>query len=1370
MKSSSLAPNQQHQQQQSNTNSNTNNQQSLKQTLIQRYTTSSSSSLTSSSLHNNDTFFGKSSIAQSSRQDEPFDPFGNGTVLPQSTTSKKSKAIQKQQQNQQNQYQHQQPNVAAAAQQQQQTMDAHVDSTFEFEFDFSDVIGDTSSTTSTTTTSTSSTAMNTARSNNNNNNNKTQSKKPQLQTDVRYSDRPPAQFQFPSIQLDSPPETDEDALDTYIYPDNMTVRDYQYNIVSNAFYRNTMVCLPTGLGKTFIASVVMMNFYRWFPRSKIVFMVHSRPLVSQQYEAFHQITGIPLSDTVEFTGSVKAQLRVTGWTKKRIFFLTPQILAKDIEAGRCDPSNISLVVVDEAHKAKGEYSYCTSVQMIAKATRYFRILALTASPGSTKQSIQTVIDNLLISKMDIRTEKSLDISPYVHQKQIEVIVVPITAQIQPLLDLLNRVKQIPYNNLNKSGACRKPLDQISMGFAIQMREIMMKKQEKNFGLFNNFTALINLCRASNTLIKHGLDYFYDIIKGFGAKKTKPVVEILGSRDWNDMMTLATSMTGKVTHGKLNKLCEVITDHFTNSTETSTRVMVFVENRATVQEIINHIGKTTSSMIKVMPFIGQAQGKNSKGLNQTEQASILNRFRSGAYNTLVATCIGEEGLDFGEVDLIICYDTQQSTVRNIQRMGRTGRKRKGRCVVLLSAGVEEDIYHNSKSKLDSITKDMNVFVFHRSERMLPDGLWPRAEYRKVDSVERHAATAMGHDGKVKRVKKRSAFLTNEEIRYLDNNYKDASTINVPLDLQRWSHLNNIATPTHQVDHSVCTNIMVSIYESIERNKQSELDSIMSQYYKNVGDGVGMGMGNGMDIDKDNSSAPAFNDYNPSVPSPEIDRHDRLHQEPIRVDIDIDNQEHHDQQAPPNDNTIDFDFDDFGGDVPSPPTPQPTKASTSSSPIRLFLPPDLGDIEVPVILDPIVIRTPPSFRPPAKSSTMPPTTVAFSHSDTSTPAKPMSNVDKSSPVHVSPNKPSTSSSSASVVVANDVRVVVSTNTNPNPSNSSSNDEIIARSPPQHSSSPLNISFTTPQKPDKDRNTSRLLKKCAISPIKRKKVQQQPQQLPKRKLDDSLLEESSGVTDENSSPVQKRTKRPRIKDRVLNLFELEADDEDEDDSLDSGDENMDDYDVNDSFICDDTPEDSMDTSQDSQATQAAKKKKQEKKKMSMQSIYMRSLLSQNEFDGRGRTNLGGFIFKPSTNPSKNKTPILRPPPSLLPHIDSEEEEDVGDDAGDGQPAVASDEVDDDDVVANTQEELDSSVITSSQQQQNNKVPTAVAPVTSLPLQLGDLNNNNNSTNTNSDVRPDSEMPELKRFGSSTFNKEFNVNVWNGDKDQDGYWSDSD
>lgn len=81
------------------------------------------------------------------------------------------------------------------------------------------------------------------------------------------------------------------------------------------------------------------------------------------------------------TGQMPPNERKVNWKSKRVFFVTPQILANDIKRGTCPANAIACIVVDEAHRAQGNYAYCTVIQEIAAVTRYFRVLALSASPG-----------------------------------------------------------------------------------------------------------------------------------------------------------------------------------------------------------------------------------------------------------------------------------------------------------------------------------------------------------------------------------------------------------------------------------------------------------------------------------------------------------------------------------------------------------------------------------------------------------------------------------------------------------------------------------------------------------------------------------------------------------------------------------------------------------------------------------------------------------------------------------------------------------------------------------------------------------------------------------------------------------------------------
>jgi Fanconi anemia group M protein len=175
---------------------------------------------------------------------------------------------------------------------------------------------------------------------------------------------------------------DESSGKVWIYPTNFAIRSYQYNIVEKCLYKNTMVVLPTGMGKTFVAAVVMFNFYRWYPQGKVIFMAPTKPLVLQQAEACYKVLGIPKEDISQMTGSVQPNQRKIQWQTKRVFFLTPQIIMNDILRGNLDIEKIVCVVIDEAHKALGEYAFCKVVESIHERNKNFRVVALTATPGN----------------------------------------------------------------------------------------------------------------------------------------------------------------------------------------------------------------------------------------------------------------------------------------------------------------------------------------------------------------------------------------------------------------------------------------------------------------------------------------------------------------------------------------------------------------------------------------------------------------------------------------------------------------------------------------------------------------------------------------------------------------------------------------------------------------------------------------------------------------------------------------------------------------------------------------------------------------------------------------------------------------------------
>ncbi|OMP00248.1 hypothetical protein COLO4_12801 [Corchorus olitorius] len=523
-------------------------------------------------------------------------------------------------------------------------------------------------------------------------------------------------------------DIDMEAAKTWIYPVNVPLRDYQLAITRTALFSNTLVALPTGLGKTLIAAVVIYNYFRWFPEDggsfldsplvllpvltlirreiivvsppplklllfvlcqlsrgiwKIVFAAPSRPLVMQQIEACHNVVGIPQEWTIDMTGQISPTRRASFWKTKRVFFVTPQVLEKDIQSGTCLAKYLVCLVIDEAHRALGNYSYCVAVRELMAMPVQLRILALTATPGSKQLTIQQIIDNLYISKLEYRNESDHDVSPYVHNRKIEVIEVPLG---QDAAEVNNRLLEVirPYvARLHAIGLVQNrdyqtlsPVDLLNSRDKFRQAPPPDLPHVKHGEVEVCFAVLITLYHIRKLLSSHGIRLAYEMLE---EKLRQGHFSRLMSKN-EDIMKAKLLMQRSLSHGapspKLSKMLQILVKHFETKDPKNSRVIIFSNFRGSVRDIMNALA-SIGDLVKATEFIGQSSGKALKGQSQKVQQAVLEKFRAGGYNVIVATSIGEEGLDIMEVDLVICFDANVSPLRMIQRMGRTGRKHDGR---------------------------------------------------------------------------------------------------------------------------------------------------------------------------------------------------------------------------------------------------------------------------------------------------------------------------------------------------------------------------------------------------------------------------------------------------------------------------------------------------------------------------------------------------------------------------------------------------------------------------------------------------------------------------------------------------------------------
>src|SRR2546428_5861272 len=190
-------------------------------------------------------------------------------------------------------------------------------------------------------------------------------------------------------------------------------REYQRSIAKSALAANTLVVLPTGLGKTFVSLLVTAERLAAYPQSKILILAPTRPLVLQHAQFFKEHFQDREARSTVLTGETPAAPRATGFDESTLVFATPEVIRNDVSANRYNLRNVSLIVFDEAHRCVRSYAYSEVAQSYKLQASNPLILGLTASPSAKKSRVEEICEKLAITNVETRTEADEDVTPYV---------------------------------------------------------------------------------------------------------------------------------------------------------------------------------------------------------------------------------------------------------------------------------------------------------------------------------------------------------------------------------------------------------------------------------------------------------------------------------------------------------------------------------------------------------------------------------------------------------------------------------------------------------------------------------------------------------------------------------------------------------------------------------------------------------------------------------------------------------------------------------------------------------------------------------------------------------------------------------------------
>jgi len=479
---------------------------------------------------------------------------------------------------------------------------------------------------------------------------------------------------------------------------NFIPRLYQETIFNASSSKNSLVVLPTGMGKTNVFLMLAAHRLSLYPNAKILFIGPTKPLIDQYLEVFKKHLDVEEEKMVIFTGMVKPEKRAELWKTAQIIFSTPQGLENDIISKRIKLEEVSLLGVDEAHRAVGDYAYVFVAQQYIKKSSFPRIMALTASPGSDLEKIQEVCKNLYIENIEIRTEESPDVKPYIQEVKIDWVKVKLPPNFNDVQKFLKDFLKSRLEQLKTWGILQRKDVSIVNKKDLLMLQAQLRGRassgEKDFTIWNGISMLAEIMKMNHALElleTQGIVPLYKYLKtmyedGFKGK-TKAIKNIVKDPNFKSALYKAEQLYEKgVEHPKLVELQRIIEKEITNDKDT--KILVFNQYRDSAADIVEKLNQIKG--IKAKIFVGQTK-KGGTGYSQKEQKEILDKFRSNEYNILVATSIGEEGLDIPKVDSVIFYEPIPSAIRHIQRKGRTGRNEKGKVIILMAEKTRDEGY-------------------------------------------------------------------------------------------------------------------------------------------------------------------------------------------------------------------------------------------------------------------------------------------------------------------------------------------------------------------------------------------------------------------------------------------------------------------------------------------------------------------------------------------------------------------------------------------------------------------------------------------------------------------------------------------------------
>jgi ERCC4-related helicase/ERCC4-type nuclease len=488
--------------------------------------------------------------------------------------------------------------------------------------------------------------------------------------------------------------TDEgDSVDRPLVVDGVLEdRTYQRKLADAALTDHTLVCLPTGLGKTTVSLIVTAERLAGEAVNKALLLAPTKPLVTQHAEFYREALDIPDEAVVVYTGETRPDDRADRWSGARVVVATPEVVENDLVGSRVDLTDVVHCTFDECHRATGDYAYNYIAERYHAQARDPLVTGMSASPGDDEEAILTVCANLGIRRVEVMTEDDADVADYTHRTDVEWERVELPEEVLAIRDALNevvcdrltRLKELGVTSTTQPDVSEREIQRIQG----KLRELMDNDQSEGY----EGMSLLAEVRKLRTAVTYAETQSVESLRRYFERQTQ-AARASGASKADQRMISDPTVREAIRraeqyddlHPKFRRARMLLAR--TLGIEGGERVIVFTESRDTAETLTDFLGEH----FRTRKFVGQSDTEGSDGMTQTQQGETLDAFRDGEFEVLVSTSVAEEGLDVPEVDLVLFYEPVPTAIRAIQRKGRTGRQTEGAVSVLLAEDTRDEAY-------------------------------------------------------------------------------------------------------------------------------------------------------------------------------------------------------------------------------------------------------------------------------------------------------------------------------------------------------------------------------------------------------------------------------------------------------------------------------------------------------------------------------------------------------------------------------------------------------------------------------------------------------------------------------------------------------